>query len=239
MRARRLLLVCVLLAASLAGCGNGGGGAPGPTKAPDAKRIQEIEGKEWTQVETESPLKVLSAKLFFTGLGETAYLIGELENTAAEPVTDVQISFKGYHQEGRLLDTRQGEAPVAVIPAGGKAPFKIAVDMLEVAKYEVIVDSAPAEDVPDKKLEITQSEMGEPKTGYVWITGEVKNGGTEAVPGVELITVLRDGSGAIVEVGVEELADPLDAGQTASFKFMVMHRDATTMEVIAQPAPDE
>lgn len=238
MRAKMLsVLACLLLIVSGAACGGGGGGAAA-ISTPEAKRIQEAGGKPWTQTKTGSPVQVISAKLFFTGLGETAFAIGELENKGSSPVTGVSLTIKGYAQEGRLLDTREGEVPVAVIPAGGRAPFKITVDLLEVARYELIVDSSPAQTVPENKLEVSKTEMSKPKTGYVWVTGEVKNAGASTVPSVEIITVLRDSSSAIVEVGIERLSDALEAGQTASFKYMVMFRDATKMEVMAQPARD-
>lgn len=232
----RKVMGCLLLMAFLATLAACGPDTSGPTPTPVAKRIEEIGGKQWTQVQTDSPLKVLSAKLFFTGLGETAFVIGELENTSATPVTKVKISFKGYAKEGKLLDTREGEAPVAFIDAKGKAPFKIAVDLRDVSKFELIVNSTAADKMPDNTLKVLKSEMSEPKTGYVWVTGQVKNEGTAAVPSVEIITVLRDSAGAIVEVGSEKLTNPLDAGQTADFKFMVMHRDGVKLEVSAQPA---
>jgi len=232
-----LVVIGVALAAGALGCA-GGGGAPAPTSTPEAKRIQEIGGKQWTQVKTDSPLEIVDHKLFFTGLGETAFVIGELENKGSGPVTDVKISFKGYAAEGKLLDTREGDAPVAFIAAGAKAPFKIAVDLREVAKYELAVESKPAESVPENKLVVSDAEMGAPKSGYVWVTGKVTNNGSETVQSVEMITVLRDASGAVVEVDAQKLTDPLEAGKTASFKFMVMSRDATKLEVTAQPARD-
>ena len=236
MRARLLLLLaCALVLASLAACG-GEGGVPAPTATPQAKRIEEIGGKQWTQVKTDSPLQILTPKLFFTGLGETAFVIGELENQGSQAVTKVKISFKGYGESDKLLDTREGEAPLAFIPAGGKGPFKIAVDLREVLRFELAVESTGVQEVPENKLQVITSEMSAPKTGYVWVSGEVKNGGGAAVPGIEIITVLRDNAGAAVEVALEKIAGPIAAGQTASFRFMVMHRDGTRLEVIAQPA---
>lgn len=238
------MLVWVVLAAALVGCGPGGTGgtssttprSSGPAVAatPVAKRIEAIGGKEWTQVQTDSPLKIDSIKLFFTGLGETAFVIGEVENTGSAPVTNVKIVLKGLHAEGRELDKRDGQAPMLFIPPKVKAPFKIAVDLREVSKLEITITSQPATSVPENKLEIVSSQMGEPKTGQVWVTGEVKNNGGEQVKTVEVVTVLRDKDGKIVEVDAQELLTSLDAGKTMPFKFMVQHREATKLDVTAQ-----
>ena len=240
-----LVLPVLLLALALSACGGAAGGQSGAgTKAPSEPQvsekeqritIKEVEGREWKQVETDSSLEVVSAKLFFTGLGEIAYVIGELDNTADTSVTDITITFKGYSAEGTLLDDREGRAPFVVAEAGTKVPFRISADLRDVTRFELEVHSKPAEG-QNVLLEVTNPAMTEPKVGAVWVTGEAKNTTGKAIKGVQVIAVLRDADGAVVAMGVSDLPKPLEADATTSFRFSVPHRDAGSLEVFAQPA---
>ena len=195
-----------------------------------------MEGKQWTQGETASPLRVLTAKLFFTGLGEMAYVIGDLKNGGDEAVTAVTITFRGYGVDGTLLDDREGEAPIRHVAPGAKEPFKVQADLREVTRFELIVNSQPAETVPDNPLQVVSSTMGEPRMGSSWIEGEVENAGDTAVDGVEVIAVLRNADGEVVEVAITVLPESLEPGVKAAFRYMATRRGATAHEVFAQPA---
>jgi hypothetical protein len=198
--------------------------------------IKEVEGREWKQVETDSSLQVVSAKLFFAGIGEIAYVIGELENTGDAPVTDVTIAIKSYGADGALLDDREGSAPFDIVAAGENVPFKTQSDLRDVTRFELEIHSRVAEG-ENVLLEVTNPAMSEPKVGSVWITGDAKNTTGAAIKGFQVIAVLRDADGAVVEMGIGDVSTPLEADATASFNYSVSHRDATTLEVFAQPTP--
>ncbi|HUV93392.1 MAG TPA: FxLYD domain-containing protein [Anaerolineae bacterium] len=243
---KRLALVplCLVVVLVLVACSGGGsqpttGSQPMSTAVSEKEKritIKEVEGREWKQVETDSSLQVVSAKLFFTGIGEIAYVIGELENTGDAPVTDVTITIKSYGADGTLLDDRDGSAPFDVVAAGQKVPFKTQSDLRDVTRFELEVHSKVAEG-ENVLLDVTNPAMSEPKVGSSWITGDAKNTTGAAIKGFRVIAVLRDADGAVVELGVSDVSTPLEAGATASFKYSVSDRNATAFEVFAQPTP--
>jgi hypothetical protein len=239
---KRLALVALLVVVPLVlgACGGGASQTTAPTPTPaiseKEKRItiKEVEGRQWKQVETDSPLEVISAKLFFTGLGETAYVIGELENKGDSPVTAVTIDCRGYSADNTLLDNRQGSAPFAIVAPGAKVPFKTQSDLRDVIRFELEVNSQPGEG-ENVLLGISSPAMTEPKLGSVWVSGEIKNTTSAEIKGYAVIAVLRDADGAVVEMGYSEVPTPLAADATASFKISASHRGAASFEAFAQP----
>ncbi|MGQ9553952.1 MAG: FxLYD domain-containing protein [Anaerolineae bacterium] len=222
----------------MAACG-GRGAVTAPTRQPAAGgvaggTIHEIGGKEWEQVETDSPLHIAAIKLFFTGLGENAYVLGELENTGQQPVKDISVGVKAIAIDGTIIDNREWPVFQPYVAAGAKTPFKCSVDLRDVAKLELMVNSSPAESVAESMLEVVDGQMTEPKLGYVWISGEVRNISDFTAPGAEVLAVLRDASGAVVELGNTAIEQSIEPNESVPFKFAVLHRDATSFELLVR-----
>ena len=235
--------VAVILVLVSAACGAGGGQAPGAASpAPRATvkggTIHEIGGKPWEQVSTGSPLRVVSAKLFYSGLGESAYVLGELENTGSEPVKNITVGIKAYAVDGTVIDNRTWPVFEKVVAAGARTPYKFTADLREVVRFELFVESepaSPAEASLEPAVTVENAQMTEPKLGYVWVSGEVKNNSDQPVRGAEVAAVLRDAEGNVVELATTRVEQEIEPGQSVPFRFAVIHRDAVSLQTLAKP----
>ena len=222
------ILVSLLLLA-LAGCGGGEKKAVEPVMAPGENTSPQVS-LPWKQI-GDTKLKVLSSNTFTTGSGEYVYLVGEAQNTGTELLGDVNLTATAYSNRGEAVFTRKAKALCGIVRPGAKIPYGTAMDTRDADRYELEIQGKPVQVEPKNKLEIANPAMTEPKAGYVWMSGDVKNVGQVAAKAVTVVAVLYDDKGAVVEAASEELKDPLAANATAPFKFIANHRGANSYEL--------
>jgi hypothetical protein len=214
----------------LAGCGDDDAGAQ-PVLAPGSEKISSQVNLAWEQV-GDTALKVLSANTFRTGAGEYVYLVGEVENTTQNNLADVVVKVTAYNDRGEVADTRTADTLLGVVSPGKKLPFTTAMDAREVNRYQIEVQTERAVAVPQHALEASDVTMTEPKSGYVWFEGKVKNGSNDPAENVHVVAVLYDGEQKVVDVASQELKEPIQPGEEAPFKFIANHRGAQTYVIL-------
>ena len=157
-----------------------------------------------------------------------------IQNTGAEAIGLVTVTATALNDQGTAVDTRKLEGLLTIVPAGGKVPYSGAMDARDAVKYTLQVEAKPAPAAPQNKLEVENESATEPKAGYVWLSGEVKNSGTVAAKSVQVIGVLYNEKGGVVDAARQDLEGTLAPGATAAFKFNVNHRDSKTHVLMAQ-----
>lgn len=185
-----------------------------------------------TQPDAEAKLAVVSCRIF-RHMGETAHLVGEIENKGDTALGKLEIKAEGWSSEGQVMDSKTDQAYFDPVMPGKRTPFRIFLDARDVAKVELTVSGQPVSETPAASLEVTNVTVSEPASGYTHLRGEVKNPGSDAVDGI-LVAVLRDESGQVVEVHRQSLLQPIPAG-TSTFDVLALHRDAKTAEVSIFP----
>jgi hypothetical protein len=193
----------------------------------------------WEQVDTGVPLKVLSSGTFKTGSGEYVYLVCEAENTGDVNLTNVKVTVKAHSDAGQVLDERTLNGLLDIVPPGGKVPFSKAIDARDVVKYELLVEGEPTDEQPRGNLEIVSEEMAEPKQGYVWISGEVQNTDDVGATSVEVIAVLYDEEGSVVDAVAGTVKETIPPGETKAFRFMANYRGVSSYELYVQGQDEE
>lgn len=201
--------------------------APGQTKVEPAVKLP------WEQT-GDTTLKVLNSSTFRTGSGEYVYLVGEIENTGGEPVGKVTVTARMIDDTGAVVATKETMALLRRVPAGGKTPYSTAMDAREAVKYTIEVTAGPAPPEPKNRLEIQDPQATEPKAGYVWLSGVVKNVGDVAAQSVQVIGIMYDAQGAVVDATTQDLSGTLEPGATQSFKFNINFRDAQSHVLMVQ-----
>jgi hypothetical protein len=188
----------------------------------------------WEQVETDTPLKALSSGTFKTGSGEYVYLVIEAENTGDKNVAKTKATVKVYDSAGEVIDERTINGLLDIVPPGGKVPFSKAMDARDAVKYTLSLEGEVTDDEPRGKLEIASKEMAEPKQGYVWISGEVKNEGDVGAESVEVIAVLHDEEGGVVDAVKSTIKDVIPPGEMGAFRVMASYRGVASYELYVQ-----
>lgn len=231
------LVILGALVALLSGCQDIEEGGIDPEMASSYKGEEAkpwLVVLPWEQAETETPLTVLSSGTFRTGSGEYVYLVVEAENTGEENLTNAKLTVKAYNDGGQVIDERTLDGLLDIIPSGGKLPFSKAIDARDAVKYELHLEAEATDEAPRGNLEIVSQEIGEPKQGYVWITGEVKNTGDTDAESVEVVAVLHDEEGSVVDAVTAKIMEAIPAGATVPFKVMASYRGVSSYELYPQ-----
>jgi len=236
MKIRRSLLIiacAALLLVPLAACSDEEEVGVEQPLAPGQTKVEPAVKLPWEQT-GDATLKVLNSSTFRTGSGEFVYLVGEIENTGSEPVGNVKVTARMIDDTGAVVATKETIALLRRVPAGGKTPYSTAMDAREAVKYTLEVTAEPAPPEPKNRLEIQDQQMTEPKAGYVWLSGVVKNVGDVAAQSVQVIGVMYDAQGAVVDATTQDLEGTLEPGATQSFKFNINFRDAQSHVLMVQ-----
>lgn len=171
------------------------------------------------------------------------WVIGEAQNTGTDTATDIQITLSLLGADGKPAVVSYATTHLSEVPAGGKTPFRglfatppqgaqnVKVDLRAVPVYkDTSSDLAPAIVVQDPKL---SPSIG---AGGAIVSGQVKNGGSEAAFMVRVLAVSRGADGKVTDVadGYVQSVE-IAPGEQAVFSLQFPRaKEAASFETFAQ-----
>jgi hypothetical protein len=161
---------------------------------------------------------------------------GEVENVGTSTVASIFLSAQMTTTTGET-QTTQGRAYVKDMLPNQKAPFYMSFFLQAdqttgvlpaIASVEVAVAQAPTTTsyiYQDVKVTSQQHSIGTTSDdkGVYWVTGTVKNTGSQTAIGVRVLGTFYDPAGNVIAIGGYTDTDPLSAslaaGASVNFKF--------------------
>ncbi len=195
---------------------------PGSTSVPTS-----------TQAATAGPTPVASGDWSFSGLrlhtaeldqGVSA-LFGDFVNNSGHPETLKLIRGTFYDADGRTLDTQDSTAfwPLPVVPPGSRVPFMMFAALVPqaVAKYDLEIEAEPSHQAPAQDFQFSGVQVT-PGTETYCLEGQVSHPGAALKQDAEIVVVLYDSQGNVINFGT--LSPDLKAlagGQPIDFNICV------------------
>jgi hypothetical protein len=195
---------------------------PGSTSVPTS-----------TQAATAGPTPVASGDWSFSGLrlhtaeldqGVSA-LFGDFVNNSGHPETLKLIRGTFYDADGRTLDTQDSTAfwPLPVVPPGSRVPFMMFAALVPqaVAKYDLEIEAEPSDQAPAQDFQFSGVQVT-PGTETYCLEGQVSHPGAALKQDAEIVVVLYDSQGNVINFGT--LSPDLKAlagGQPIDFNICV------------------
>ena len=150
---------------------------------------------------TPEPISVRGVAFYETPVG-SLWCLGEVVNTTAEPLTNVQVKVMLFDSEGALVAEEDAFAASDLIAAGERSPFGILFTSPPpgwVNSQVGIVRGQAAGELAAAYVPVTISEVtAEPAAGQIQIKGVVTNGSAgQAIGNVNIIMTTYDGEGLV------------------------------------------
>src|SRR4030067_1968026 len=176
-------------------------------------------------------IKVLSYS-WYTDSVDYFIVVGEVQNIGHNTIDTVGLSGTVYTQDGNAQANSYAPAFVKYLIPQQKAPFYMEFSSqssptgdlswlsLGVDRIDLVVDLAEATSsyqYPDLTLEGSSASVVE---GVYWVSGTVKNTGSQTAKNIRVIGTFYNASGTAVAAGYTALLTPtsLSPSGTASFK---------------------
>ncbi len=148
-------------------------------------------------------------------------IIGEVLNTADQPIGFVKVIATLYDDEDQVVGVDFTYAYLDAVSPQGKTPFELSTNHWEGAvRYELAVQASAA-DTPAQNL-VVLSHDALLSGSRLTVTGEVQNNGTSDAEFVKLVITLYDAAGQVVGIGYTYTTlDKVPAGGTSPFETTV------------------
>jgi hypothetical protein len=187
-------------------------------------------------------VKVLSSSYTIDNLGFLD-VFGEIQNTGADTIQKVGLKATVYSADGTEIGVLTGQAWVSYMAPGQKAPFMLEAEKTKsdsdwisagISKITFTITEAEAVNshlYPDLTVSssATVSTSGDDKGTY-WVSGTVKNVGSQTVSKLVVAATFYNSSGHVVSTGLTNYLTPdsLSPSATVSFKVGAYYTDQST-----------
>ncbi len=187
-------------------------------------------------------IKVVSYSYTIDNLG-ILDIFGEIQNTGTDTIHKVTLKGTIYGADGTELGISTCTAWVYYMAPGQKAPFMIEFNKptgsdwntAGISKITITVNEAEAvnshyySDLTISVSSATVSTSGDDKGTY-WVSGTVKNVGTQTVSKLVVAATFYNSSGQVISTGLTEYLTPesLSPSGTVSFKVGAYYTDQST-----------
>ena len=184
---------------------------------------------------TPLPFGVRGVAFYETPVG-SLWCLGEIVNTTAFTLTNVQVRVTLFDAAGERLIEKDVFAVADLVPPGERSPFGILFTSPPAAwasPQVTIVRGEAAGELADSYVPITVAAVeGQPSGPQFQVSGAVQNSSTEQAAGsVNVIVTTYDAQGAVTgfRQGTVELEGTLAPGATAAFDLLTsFHGDGPT-----------
>jgi LysM repeat protein len=178
-------------------------------------------------VATDEPFALeVQALAQYSSVSGGMWVLGEVRNNGPQPAELIQVEVKvSTLNEGELARETIWLTPVT-LPAGGKAPFGVLFQDIDVAHAEAeaqIVSGRPVFEMGIRYLDLAVSDAQvtigrSPNT----VLGRLENGGQQPAGQISVITTFYDSQGAVT--GFHELAleGAVAPGESTPFQFIAL-----------------
>jgi hypothetical protein len=200
---------------------------PMPTRTPVPSPIAEATPPPVPTLGA-AVLPVASYRAYRSAVGGTVFVVGEAMNRGGSPAARVQIAVSLLDERGNVLATANvNAAHLAVVPPGGRYPFRMMVDRVPRDWSEVRIqiqglDAAgePARYTALQAEALTQVQPALSGDGF-GLAGDVANTGQAAAHGVRVVGVAYDSQGRVLDVAVTlAKLDLIEPGHKAPFALI-------------------
>lgn len=178
-------------------------------------------------VYAEGDVIVLDNHSSYISLGDTLYVVGEVENVGDKDVKFVQITATFYDENNTAVDTETTYSGLTVIPPGVRSPFQLSIidenQIQKIHNYSLAVSSYSGVTQPlPKTLMILSNSSYISIGGLLNIVGEVKNNGSSECTSTIVMATCYDDNGKVVciDTGYTTPYD-LAPGKTAPFNLII------------------
>jgi hypothetical protein len=181
---------------------------------------------------TPIPFDVLGVACYETPVS-SLWCLGEVVNTTALPVTNVQLLVTLYDAGGQRVAQADTFIAADLIPPGERSPFGILfVDPLpvQIVPQVTLVRGQVAGELAASYVSVSAIEtLGQPSDPQFEVSGLVQNDDELAAGRVSIVVTLYDAEGLVTGFRHESVAleAPLAPGETAPFSLLLtFHGDA-------------
>ncbi|MBI3965553.1 MAG: hypothetical protein HY329_07955 [Chloroflexi bacterium] len=185
-------------------------------------------------------LSATNGRLVATDSGKAFVVMGEVRNTG-NTNAQAELVVTGFDGGGATVATARGRTAVEVVPAGGSAPFAVALvpsGDATVARYTVDVTGIDATRVPASGIRRTGADrLVATVDGQRFLVGEIYNGSISMVGPVRIAVAFAGRDGKLVHVETTHtLQSLLQPGQAWPFK-VAAPADAATWQIVVEAFP--
>jgi LysM repeat protein len=186
---------------------------------------------------TPLPFGMRGVAFYETPVG-SLWCLGEIVNTTAFTITNVQVRVTLFDAAGEPLDDADVFADADLIPPGERSPFRALFTSPPagwVSPLVTIVRGEMAGELAKSYVPIAVTDLaGQPSDPQFQVSGVVQNASAEQAAGsVSIIVTTYDDQGLVTGARHEQLPleGPLGPGATAPFNFLLtFHGDALPVE---------
>jgi hypothetical protein len=161
---------------------------------------------------------------------------GLVRNDADEPYTGLWMNATFFRDDGSRYGPVRVNVQCPILEPGESCPFLLGATDKAITQVMLHPDGHPT-DRRTVPVELRGIGRTQDALGYVHITGTVTNPNPVTVRDVTITGVLIDQLGEIVEVGVDLLVLPLEAGASAPFEVLIRHAPYVRYQLFVQALP--
>jgi hypothetical protein len=153
-----------------------------------------------------------------------ATFFGELRNTTDRPVEAPAVSLTLFDADGKVVNSRQSESVLSIIPPGETSPIEISTDIYDGkwARARVMLDAATSADPADIAEGLAIDNLTAQQTDdHLTLSGDFVNNGTKPIKrgSIEILFYDANGRYAGHDSAYSGLFDTVDPGDRASFDY--------------------
>lgn len=157
-------------------------------------------------------VRIVSHSSFYN-IFNTLWVVGEVANEGEDMATTfTEITATFYNATGQIVAVEVGYADLDILLTGRKSPFEVLLTetegSLQVHNYTLTVSWSNYAAGKPIGLEILSNSSNIDETGYMHVTGVIKNIGTMPATFTEVMATFYDESGTVVGAD-SEYTEPL------------------------------
>jgi hypothetical protein len=151
-------------------------------------------------------------------------VVGEVLNTTGSNLRLVEIHAAFYDGSGQLIASGSTFSELAIVEAGGTAPFKLVTldPPPSLHTYKLRVNHEATSQTP-LRLEVLDHAASVAPTGWYHVSGQVRNPSAFAVKSPEVVATFYDAADQVLRVEMTlAQVDPLLPGQSSPFEVVLV-----------------
>ena len=194
-----------------------------------------------TSAQTQN-VKILTHSWYIDNLGYLV-VVGEIQNTGPNTIFQVSLGGTAQSSDGLSVDAMETPAWVQNFAPNQKAPFYIEFydqnnqnyglwmgsDVSNIDLQVLRADPTQNYSYPDVKVQSSSGALD--AEGVYWVTGSLKNAGTQTAEGVVVFGTFYNSLGTVVAVGPSDFKNPftISPSGTTDFRFGAWDLNQTTI----------
>jgi LysM repeat protein len=196
------------------------------------------EGNPPTPTPTPVPYVIENVGFYETAVG-SLWFLGEVYNTAPQPIEQVQVKVTLHKEDDTLLAQSSAFAALDFIPSGARSPFAVLFSNPpdRFAKYQVVALAGVISTRPgkiDRDVRVIQYS-GHPQGAVLTISGEIKNTGQVDAEAVTVVVTAYDNSNRVVAIRAANLSlNRLRPGEIAPFQVNLLSADGPIVSYVVE-----